>query len=165
MPTEPSDLVLRDLTDAELARYLPYLEQSYADEMHRLGGVSEAVAREDARASTLQLFPDGRPVEGHHLWRAEDGEGRPVGLLWLAHRQPGTGREHAYVYDIEIDADRRGEGWGRRLLERAEAIAREWRAPFVQLNVFGDNEVARGLYRSAGYREQQVTMTKRLQDD
>lgn len=30
------------------------------------------------------------------------------------------------------------------------------------LNVFGDNAVARHLYRSAGFREQRVTMTKRL---
>ncbi len=85
-----------------------------------------------------------------------------MGLLWLAHRQPGTVREHAWIYDIEVEADRRGEGWGRRLLERAEAIAREWGLDSLQLNVFGDNEVARGLYRSAGFREQQVAMTKRL---
>lgn len=161
----PTDLVLRDLTDEELAHYLVHLEQSYADDMHRLGGVPEAVARADARESTLQLFPDGRPVDGHHLWRAEDGDGRPVGLLWLAHRQPGTVREHAYVYDIEVDADRRGEGWGRRLIERAEAITREWGLASLQLNVFGDNEVARSLYRSAGFREQQITMTKRLSGD
>ena len=159
-----TELVLRDLTDEELAHYLVYLEQSYAADMHRLGGVPEAVAREDARQSTLHLFPDGRPREGHHLYRAVDDAGRPVGFLWLAHRQPGTVREDAYVYDIEIEADRRGEGWGRRLLERAESIAREWGVESLQLNVFGDNTVARQLYRSAGFREQQVVMTKRLTD-
>jgi ribosomal protein S18 acetylase RimI-like enzyme len=94
-----------------------------------------------------------------------DGGGRRVGFLWLAHRHPGPVREHAYVYDIEVEADRRGEGWGRRLLERAEAVAREWGVASLQLNVFGDNEVARSLYRSAGFREQQVTMTKRLSTD
>jgi ribosomal protein S18 acetylase RimI-like enzyme len=158
----PSDLVLRELTAAELARYLVHLEQSYADDMHRLGGVPEAVAREDARRSSLELFPGGRPTEGHRLWRAEDGDGRPVGLLWLARLHPGTARDHVWIYDIEVDADRRGEGWGRRLLERAETIAGQWGARSLELNVFGDNDVARTLYRSAGFREQRVIMTKAL---
>ncbi|KQX66760.1 GNAT family N-acetyltransferase [Angustibacter sp. Root456] len=160
-----SDLELRELTAEELAHYVVYLEKSYADEMHRLGGLPQDVAQQNARESTVSLFPDGRPAEGHHLWRAVDGEGRAVGLLWLAHLRVGTAAEHAYVYDIEVEATRRGQGWGRRLLEKAEAVAREWGVPSLQLNVFGDNDVARELYRSAGFREQQVTMTKRLSAD
>ena len=32
----------------------------------------------------------------------------------------------------------------------------------IELNVFGGNEVARGLYRSLGYAESAVYMVKRL---
>jgi hypothetical protein len=32
----------------------------------------------------------------------------------------------------------------------------------IELNLFGGNEVARGLYRSLGYRESAVQMTKNL---
>jgi ribosomal protein S18 acetylase RimI-like enzyme len=35
----------------------------------------------------------------------------------------------------------------------------------LRLNVFGDNEVARSLYTSLGFREQQVTMSKRVGAD
>ncbi len=43
-----------------------------------------------------------------------------------------------------------------------EVLARELGYDAIGLHVFGDNEVARALYRSAGYVETDVTMRKRL---
>ena len=155
-------IVLRDLVGDELARYLVHLEASYAQDMHEQGGVPLEEARARSRADTDELFPDGRPAEHHRLWRAVDGEGAPVGVLWLARREVGTAQEHAWIFDIEVDPDRRGQGWGRLLMQEAERIAREWEQTSLRLNVFGDNEVARNLYRSQGFREQQVVMSKAL---
>lgn len=160
----PNQLVLHELAGDELARYIVHLEESYAQDMHTLGGVPEQEARAHARTSTLQLFPDGVPAEGNVLWRAVDGDGEPVGILWLAHRERGTAQEHAWIYDIEVEPSRRGQGWGRLLMQRAEEIAREWGLTSLRLNVFGDNEVARNLYRSQGFREQNVIMSKALDD-
>jgi ribosomal protein S18 acetylase RimI-like enzyme len=158
------ELVLHELAGEELAGYVVYLEASYAREMHELGGVALDEARQLAHDSTLELFPDGRPAAGHQLWRAVDGDGQPVGILWLARRDQGTVREHAWIYDIEVEAGRRGQGWGRLLMERAEQIALDWGLRSLRLNVFGDNEVARRLYRSRGFREQSVIMTKVLSE-
>jgi ribosomal protein S18 acetylase RimI-like enzyme len=44
----------------------------------------------------------------------------------------------------------------------AEEEARRLGLPGVGLNVFGGNEPARGLYRSLGYAEEAVYMTKLL---
>jgi ribosomal protein S18 acetylase RimI-like enzyme len=137
-----------------------HLEQSYAQDMHDLGGVPLEEARDRARESMAELFPDGRPAEGNHLWRAVDADGEPVGVLWLAHRSPGTAQAHAWIYDVEVDEGRRGQGFGRALMQRAEEITREWGLTSLRLNVFGDNEVARNLYRTQGFREQAVIMTK-----
>jgi ribosomal protein S18 acetylase RimI-like enzyme len=155
-----SVLTLRELDDADLAEYVVRLERDYAQEMHRLGGVPLDEARESARQSVLELFPGGRPAEGNRLWFGYDEAGERVGVLWLAHRQPGTAAAHAWIYDIEVESHRRGQGWGRRLMEEAERITREWGLSSLRLNVFGDNEVARNLYRSQGFREQNVIMTK-----
>ncbi len=155
-------LRLVELAGDELARYLVHLETSYADDMHQQGGVPESEAAERARQSMIELFPDGQPAEGNQLWRAVDAEGQPVGVLWLAHRLAGTAAAHAWIYDIEVEPARRGQGWGRELMERAEQITRDWGLDSLRLNVFGDNDVARNLYRSQGFREQSVTMTKSL---
>ncbi len=157
-----SDLRYVELVGDDLAAYLVHLERAYAQDMHELGGVPIDEARERARESTLELFPDGQPAEGNQLWRALDADGQPVGLLWMAQRAKGTPGEHAWVYDIEVEPGRRGEGHGRTLIQRAEEIARQWGLKSLRLNVFGGNEVARRLYRTQGFREEAVIMSKAL---
>src|SRR3954452_18743638 len=108
------DLTLVELVGDDLARYLVHLETSYAQDMSEQGGAPIEEARERARLSMLELFPDGVPAEGNQLWRAHDGAGDVVGVLWLARRQDSTGDPYAWIYDIEVEADRRGQGWGRK---------------------------------------------------
>ena len=45
----------------------------------------------------------------------------------------------------------------------AEDEARRLGLGFVALNVFGGNDPARGLYRSLGYAEEAVYMTKKVE--
>jgi len=47
-------------------------------------------------------------------------------------------------------------------MQFAEADARRRGMAAIALNVFGGNDVARGLYRSLGYRELAVAMRKDL---
>ena len=74
-PAMTDDLTLVDLAGDDLATYLVHLEKSYADDMHRLGGVPIDEAREKSRRSMAELFPDGQPAEGNQLWRAQDADG------------------------------------------------------------------------------------------
>ncbi len=74
---------------------------------------------------------------------------------------PGQ-RQAIFIWDIEIDPRHRGQGHGRAALEALEPIARSLGYDEIELHTFGDNEVARNLYRSAGYREVNVSMVKRL---
>ncbi|WP_460445078.1 GNAT family N-acetyltransferase [Angustibacter aerolatus] len=153
---------LRAMSDDEVREYVQRIEVEYAEDMHTNGGLTLEVARERARASTEELAPEGRFGPEHRVWVAEDDDGERVGVLWLARRETGTADEHAWVYDIEVDAARRGQGWGRRLLAAAEAESRAWGQTSLRLNVFGGNAVARRLYTSAGFAESSITMTKAL---
>ena len=62
----------------------------------------------------------------------------------------------------EIDEAFRGRGLGRAAMVFAEQEAQRLGIAKVALNVFGGNEVARGLYRSLGYAETAVHMEKRV---
>lgn len=106
--------------------------------------------------------PDGQVPADQQVWVAEDPAGVRVGVLWLAHREAGSSHAHAWIYDIEVDEARRGEGWGRTLLARAETETRALGLSSLRLNVFGQNNVARRLYRTQGFTESRITMIKDL---
>ena len=78
-------------------------------------------------------------------------------------RAPWRRREGAaFIWDIAIVAEYRGRGYGRAALQALEPLVRELGYDSIGLHVFGDNEVARQLYRSVGYMETDVSMQKRL---
>jgi len=66
---------------------------------------------------------------------------------------------------LKIEEQERGRGYGRAAMELAEKEARRRGLERLELNVFGDNHAARSLYRSLGYREAAVIMTKRVEDE
>lgn len=154
------ELRLRPMTTDELPAYIARLEVEYAAELNESTGVTAEAAQEESRQSTIDSFPEGQVAPNEHVWVAEDASGTRVGVLWLAHREPGTPKEHAWVYDIEVDEARRGEGWGRKLLDLAEEQTRALGLTSLRLNVFGQNKVARELYRTQGFAESRVTMVK-----
>ena len=90
-----------------------------------------------------------------------EADGESVGHLWVAER--GTPeRRTLFIYGVEIDEAHRGRGFGRQTMLLAEVEARSRGIRRVELNVFGGNDVARGLYQSLGYAETSVQMGKDL---
>ncbi len=108
------------------------------------------------------LLPHGLDTAGVRILVAETPGGDPIGHLWLAlEKQPGMGGG-AWIYDIEILPDFRGQGFGRALLAAAEAEAAAHGVDSIGLNVFGPNLIARNLYESAGYDISSMQLRKRL---
>jgi ribosomal protein S18 acetylase RimI-like enzyme len=128
-------------------------------------GEPEEVARRLVTEQHAGYFPDGRPAEGHEVLVAEDDGGDRVGMAWWGpHPRRPDEPEAAFLYDIEVDAEARGRGYGRALLAALEERLRRGGVSELGLNVFGDNTTARRLYLSSGYREVAVIMTKVLAD-
>lgn len=153
---------LRALRDDEVAEYVPRLRAMYAAELaeHLFLDAEAAAAR--AERSAADAFPDGVPAPGQWLYAVEDGEGTRVGLLWLGEPYDG-GADALWVYDIEIEADHRGRGLGRDTMLLVEAEARRLGRQRIKLNVFAGNAVARALYRSLGYEEMSMQMSKSVE--
>ncbi|MBA3348562.1 MAG: GNAT family N-acetyltransferase, partial [Actinobacteria bacterium] len=142
-------------------------EEEYADwdiahrAQYALGLVQHAgLSREEAEAKVARdipaVLPDGLATENVRIWAVE-AEGRRVGTVFV-----GVRDGDAWLYDITIDESERGRGYGRGAMVALEAEARALGYDRIALNVWGGNDVARGLYRSLGWAENSVHMRKRL---
>lgn len=150
---------LRELTAEELPAFIEAGDRFYVDDLVTHAGLTEERAREKSKRDHALSFPGGEVQRGHHVCAIEESDsGERLGRMWFALRDDGT----AFLYQVELDPSVRGRGLGREAMRLLEARARELGAARVELNVFGGNDVARGLYRSLGYAEQAVQMSKTL---
>ena len=140
----------------------PWLEQSKADHIaDRVDtGEDHEIARRTTSAIDETLFPAGVPAQGQFVFLVTE-DAIPVGSVWL-----GAGRDGSpdvwFLWSIEIEVAARGHGLGRQAVRLAEEFARKRGATKLELNVFGNNSVARGLYEALGYRIATVQMSKVL---
>ena len=157
------DLALRPLRDDELADYVARGEVSYAGDMVAHAGIPEEAARAKSKHDWANLLPEGLASPGQHLFALEDkATGERVGDLWFAERDSDFGDKAAFIYAIEIFEEFRGRGFGRQAMLALEDEVRSRGLSRIALNVFGGNDVARSLYRSIGYAETAVFMSKGL---
>jgi ribosomal protein S18 acetylase RimI-like enzyme len=151
------------MTDAEFAAYRTRLAKAYAEEHVKAGDWDPNQADALAADEIDGLLPAGPETAGMLVSAAENEDGEQVGLVWIAlnRLRPGS----TWIYDIEINAEHRGKGYGRALLQAAEAQATQYGAADIGLHVFGSNTVARNLYESSGYEVTSLVMRKPLSDD
>ena len=153
------DIRLRPLRDEEFEGYLAAEQAEYVRSLVDEARLTPQAAAEKSRADHASLFPDGVRQAHQRISVVEDAAtAEPVGRVFWAPR----GEDRAYIYDLFIEERFRGKGLGRRVLELVEEDARAERLRGIDLNVWGGNEVARGLYRAAGYDERAVFMSKDL---
>lgn len=86
------------------------------------------------------------------VYRTEaDGEASPIlGMLSLATFDIPTGKR-AWIEDVVVDADARGQGAGQQLVEAAVAHAKKIGAKSVDLTSRPTREAANRLYRRCGF--------------
>lgn len=157
-----ADLSTRTMTPSEFDAWQRQLARHYARSKVEAGTWTEDEALERALRSNAELLPHGLATPGMLLLTAVLGDGTPVGRLWVSLVHPNGAAGCAWIYDIEIDEAHRGQGYGRALLRAAEDAARSAGADGIELNVFGTNTVANGLYDSAGYTTTTRQMRKPL---
>lgn len=134
--------------------------RDYADEHVRAGNWAADEALEKAQAQFDELLPEGLSTEGQHLWSIRNRDGANVGILWVGPRRNVP--RALFIWDITIEPEARGRGFGEAALEALHAWAREHGYDRVGLHVFGSNDVARRLYQRTGYVETDIAMEKRL---
>lgn len=147
------------MTDAAYTAWRERSVREYAAEHVKTGNWSEEDAPAKAEAQFAHILPAGLATPGQFLWTVRDAAGDDVGILWVGtERRPG----YAFIYDIEIADDRRGQGLGSAAMLALEEWARASGIDTIGLHVFGHNTGAWQLYKRLGYIETNVQMEKRL---
>jgi GNAT superfamily N-acetyltransferase len=141
---DPGELELRPMTEPEFAAYFGDMREGYTQELVG-AGMSPEAAETQSRTQTAELIPDGLASEGQEFFTGWVGDA-VVGTLWLS-----TERPMAFVYNVEVAQRERGRGYGRALMNAGALWSRDHGHPFLGLNVFAHNPVARALYDSLGY--------------
>ncbi|MEV0429138.1 GNAT family N-acetyltransferase [Micromonospora sp. NPDC050495] len=157
-----TEVSVRAVTPAEFDVWQAELAAGYAQEHVSAGNWPADEALDRARQAIAVQLPDGMATPGELLLIGVLPDGSPVGRIWISLTHPRGLAHCAYLQDIELVAERRGQGLGRALLAAGERAARERGAHALELNVFGANETARNLYESSGYRVVTQQMRKNL---
>jgi ribosomal protein S18 acetylase RimI-like enzyme len=158
---DPPKITLEPMSPETFAHWRATSVRSYAADKVRVGTWPAEGAEARAEQEFTSLLPDGLETPDHDLRSIVNESGDVVGMLWFGPLREG-GRSTCFIWDIEVAEEARGHGYGRAALLALEAIARDLGYGEIGLHVFGDNEVARHLYRSSGYVETDVMMRKRL---
>lgn len=153
---------VRTMTPAEYDEWQATIAADYAAEQVRAGRWAAEGAVQRARDENSELLPRGLDTERMLLLQAVTDSGDAVGRAWVALDHPRGAPDTAFLYDIEIDAAFRGQGYGRALLDAVEAATRAAGAGSLELNVFGTNTAAIRLYETNGYSVTTQQMRKQL---
>lgn len=160
MTSSQATVRLRPITADEFPAFMDASRAGYAGGIELHGGQSHEAAQRKADADMAAVLPNGIATPGHLIFVVE-ADTAAVGRLWLAERA-SAGRQVCFVYDISIEPEFQGHGYGRAAMRLAEDEARARGLHRIELNVFGGNEVARSLYRSLGYLETSAQMAKEI---
>ncbi|MER7456404.1 GNAT family N-acetyltransferase [Micromonospora sp. NPDC126480] len=156
------DVITRTMTQAEFDDWQRVLARQFADEQVAAGVWSADEAYDLARQGNTARLPDGLATPEMLLLRGLREDRTPIGRLWIGLLHPRGVPGCAFLYDIEVDREFRGLGYGRALLRAGESVAKRHGAEQLELNVFGGNATAIALYSSSGYRVVTQQMRKSL---
>jgi ribosomal protein S18 acetylase RimI-like enzyme len=149
-------LTLRDPTAEEYASYRILVRDAYRDDLITNGAHDPQEAAEKAARDTRDLLPeDGAPAD--QVVKIADLDGKLAGYLWVGR---GQITDIAWIQDVVVEPELRGQGFGRELMAAAEAIAADLGYRRIGLNVMGGNGVAIRLYESLGYTVMHQQMAK-----
>ena len=155
-PKTPPPVTLRPPTDEEFEVWRIRSVETFAGDMGPAQGLDPAAALETSYQEIDRLLPDGRDTENQLVWLAHH-DGEPVGSLWISTQKPIP-----FIYMIDVLTGHRGKGYGRSIILAGEDECRRRGYEHLDLNVFGSNTTAVGLYDSLGYVVTTQQMRKTL---
>jgi ribosomal protein S18 acetylase RimI-like enzyme len=152
---------LRPMTDDDLATRTAALTDDYALDLHRSRGLPPDRARIEAQRQLAELLPDGVSTDGTLMFTAE-ADGVAVGWIWISLPSAPERPDTAWIYEVQIDAEQRGNGYGRAIMVSAERELARRGVTRLALNVFGHNAAAIRLYESLGFQTTSQQMAKSI---
>jgi ribosomal protein S18 acetylase RimI-like enzyme len=153
---------LSSMTEEEYKRWAPRSRQSYAQDKMKANGLTLGEAEKIAEQDFLRILPEGLNSKDNFLFTAKNEEDTILGFVWYCLRGMEDNRR-AFICDILVVEQFRGQGYGRQMMEQVEQEARKQGLKRVGLHVFGFNAAAIKLYQSLGYLTTDLVMEKSLE--
>ncbi|MEG9296828.1 GNAT family N-acetyltransferase [Mangrovibacillus sp. Mu-81] len=150
-------MIVIPMTSEEFSIFVEKSIISYASEKTRSGNWNEEEALDRAKADYERFLPQGEKTENNYLYSLYNENAR-VGSFWIAVMPNQTG----YIYNIEIEEEFRGKGFGKSAMKEIEIKAKELGLNKIELHVFAHNTPARRLYETIGYEVTNVIMAKSI---
>lgn len=148
------------MKENEFADYVEILIRDYARENVEAGYWDASDSVEKSRKQTMELLPQGVNTPNHHIFIVRDSD-QQVGVVWMRATLDSV-LKTGFIFDITIDENQRGKGYGKTAMLLIEEKAKEMDIQQMGLHVFAKNTVARGLYEKLGYETRSLNMTKML---
>ncbi len=153
---------LRKMDSAEFSNYMNSAVINYAAEKQKAEGLTEEAAGKIAKESYAKLLPEGLESKDQFLFTViEESTLEPVGFFWMAKKLNGV-KPYAFIYDIELIPEKRGQGLGKLLMQAVENEVRKLGCVSIGLHVFGHNAAAVSLYEKSGFETTSRMMKKDL---
>ena len=155
----------------------PSLREATADDLPAICVLGEAVNALHHEAWPQVFATPGDPLRHAAHWQqsiaAEQATifvvelaGRVVGFVTVGVQQDNhlllQPTRYARIGSISVAPDCQGQGLGRRLMNAAEAWARQHGAPDIRLTVWAFNQRALALYEELGFEVRSQLLGKRL---
>lgn len=155
-------LELRKMTPDEYANYMKSSVEKYAEEKQKGEGLTPENALKMAQDSYQRLLPQGLETPEQFLYSifSKDSQ-NSIGILWMAKKMNGV-KPYTFIYDIELDAENRGKGLGKDLMQLVEKETLQLGCVSIGLHVYGHNAAAVALYEKSGFETTSRMMKKDL---
>ena len=153
---------LAPFAEADFQSWFDHCTEEYAKDKQKTFGCTLEAARTFAQSSMQNALADGLQTKDNHLFKVIDEKGDRIGAIWIA-VQTQFNQKSAFIYDIEIEGNERGKGYGRAAMLALEAEVAKMGLPSIGLHVFAFNERAFALYQSLGFEVTDYTMRKKIQ--
>jgi ribosomal protein S18 acetylase RimI-like enzyme len=159
----------RKISENDFNRLLPdgltskdnYLFSAWSDDaagrnsLYASGGASTDASGSSARAS------DRPSPHGSAPSTSTSESAARVGFIWFCVRGAENNRK-AFVADVIIEENFRGQGLGRQMMLALETEVRKLGLNHIGLHVFAFNTPAVNLYKSLGFEITDLSMEKKL---
>ncbi|WP_158633588.1 GNAT family N-acetyltransferase [Tautonia sociabilis] len=117
---------------------------------HNIDRLLGPIAAQDWRERKGRHVDDDLDAPGGEILVAQDDDGRPLGYVSLRFDDAS---KVGQIPNLAVEADQRGKGIGRTLLEHAVARFKERGMTVARIETLEQNPVGRHLYPSVGFRE------------
>ena len=155
-------LKLVPMSKSEFAEYKSVALSNYASDLQRADRCNPDTAAARANEAFDKILSEGQDTPNQHFFTLfESDVSATVGWLWLS-EAISEHRRSAFIYDILVRPEYRGQGHGTRALQATEAWASALGMQHIDLHVFGHNTGAQRLYDRAGYRATNIRMRRLL---